>query len=428
MLFLDYKKNNLDNIGYLVFNIGIFLLFSAPALASFFLINSLLISIFTIKKNPLHDKVNLLLILVSFLMVLTCSLYQFNYKETYTDYDSNLSTAPFIGLLNWIPLFISFIGFQHYLRTKKYRLICGISLMSGSIPILISGFGQYLFNWYGPLEFLNGLIIWYQRENTSGMTSFFNNPNYAACALSTILPLFYGTLYVNKNLKLKKIIILIIILLIIIGIFFTSSRNGLLGLLLGTFIFFIPLKSKLFNFGFVSIASFFSFNYIGKFLFNYDLVPLNLLKKISFQGFYSDPRLFIWKNSISYISKKPFLGWGGKSFSYLWNKENTFYLGHSHSIPLEISIQYGLITTLLLSSIIIFILVKSFSLIFLDSDFKLKSSLNESSFDRGWLSACIVILFSNLIDVVYFDIRISVLTWILLAGLRNISNRELNNF
>ena len=398
MALLDYKqKINLENIGYLAFNIGIFLLFSAPALASFFLLKSLLISIFTIKKNPFHDKINILLILISFLMVLSCSLYKFNYREGYPDYESNLSTAPFIGLMNWIPLFFSYIGFQHYLRDKKDRLICGISLMSGSIPILISGFGQYLFNWYGPFEFLNGLIIWYQRENTSGMTSFFNNPNYAACALATILPLFYGTFYENKNLKLKKIIILIIIFLIIIGIFFTASRNGLLGLLLGTFIFLLPLKSKLFNFGFISLASVFTFNYIIKFLFNYHLIPLHLLNKISFQGFYNDPRLFIWKNSISYISKKPFLGWGGNSFSYLWNKENTSYLGHSHSIPLEISIQYGLVTTLLLSSIIIFLLLKSFSLIFLDSDFKLKSSLEESSFDRGWFSASIVILFSILL-------------------------------
>ena len=58
--------------------------------------------------------------------------------------------------------------------------------MIGSVPILISGFGQYLFNWYGPFEFLNGLIIWYQRENESGMTSFFNNANYAACALASV--------------------------------------------------------------------------------------------------------------------------------------------------------------------------------------------------------------------------------------------------
>ena len=419
MTFLDYKqKINLENIGFIGFNIGIFLLFSAPALASFFLLISLLISIFTIKKNPFHDKVNLLLILVSFLMVLSCALY----KEPFPDYQSNLSTAPLIGLINWIPLFFSYIGFQHYLRNKKDRLICGISLMSGSIPILISGFGQYFFNWYGPLEFLNGFIIWYQRENQSGMTSFFNNPNYAACALSTILPLFYGTLQINKNLKLKKIINLIIIFLIIFGIFFTSSRNGLLGLLLGTLFFFIPLKSRLLSFSILSVASIFLFNFLTKYLLNIPLISFNLANKISFQGFYNDARLLIWKNSILYIFKKPFLGWGGNGFSYLWNNDNAL---HSHSLPLEISIQYGLISSFLLSSLVIFILVKSFRVVFLDLNFKLRN-YDKESFDKGWFAAFIVILFSNLVDIVYFDVRISILFWLFLAGLRNISYSKEN--
>ena len=419
MAFLDYKqKINLENIGYLGFNIGIFLLFSAPALASFFLLISLLISICTIKKNPFHDKVNLLLILISFLMVLSCFLY----KDRYPDYVSNLSTAPFIGLINWIPLFFSYIGFQHYLRNKKNRLICGISLMSGSIPILISGFGQYLFNWYGPLEFLNGIIIWYQRDNPSGMTGFFNNPNYAACALSTVLPLFYATLQINKNLKLKKIINMIIIFLIILGIFFTSSRNGLLGLLLGTFFFFLPLKSRLFSFSILSFASIFLFNFLTKYLFNIPLIPLNLANKISFQGLYDDPRILIWKNSIFYILKKPLLGWGGNGFSYLWNNDSAL---HSHSIPLEISIQYGLISSFLLSSLVIFILFKSFRVVFLDLNYKLKNYCEES-FDKGWYAAFVVILFSNLIDIVYFDVRISILFWLFLAGLRNISYSKEN--
>ncbi|WP_219071739.1 O-antigen ligase family protein [Prochlorococcus marinus] len=415
---------NLNKIGFFGFNIGIFLLFSAPAIASFFLIISLLISIFLIKKNPLHDKINLFLILISFLMLLSWFLYQFNSDGKYPVYESNLSTDPLIGLINWIPLFLSYIGFQHYLRTKNSRLICGLSLMSGSIPILISGFGQYLFNWYGPLEFLNGLIIWYQRDNTSGMTSFFNNPNYAACSLACILPLFYATFYRNKTYKLRKIINLIIIFLIIIGILFTSSRNGLLGIFLGAFFFFISLRSKLLTFSLLSFSSIFLFDLIFKYAYGIALIPLNLTNRISLQEFYEDPRLLIWKNSIFYIFKKPFLGWGGNSFSYLWNKDNTLYLGHSHSIPLEISIQYGLITSLLLSSVVVFILLKSFRVIFLDLNFKLRNSDDEFHFDRGWFAACVVILFSNLIDILYFDVRISILTWVLLAGLRNIPIRE----
>ena len=77
-----------------------------------------------------------------------------------------------------------------------------MSLIFGSIPILISGFGQYLFGWYGPFEFLNGLIIWYQRENIFGinvMTGLFNNPNYTGCALATVSPILFATFFIGEN-------------------------------------------------------------------------------------------------------------------------------------------------------------------------------------------------------------------------------------
>ena len=94
-------------------------------------------------------------------MITICIAYQFNSQDEYLDYNSKLNTHPLIGLINWIPTFFSFVGFQNYLKTQNNRLIFGLCLMIGSIPILISGFGQYLFNWYGPLDFfpwINSLV------------------------------------------------------------------------------------------------------------------------------------------------------------------------------------------------------------------------------------------------------------------------------
>ena len=429
MYILKYlEKLNPFILGFLTLNIGIFFLFSAPAVASFFLIVSLFLSIFLFEKNPLKDKINLIFLLISFLMILSCYFFKFNSQEFLIDYKSKYYTPPFISLINWIPLFFCYFGFQNYLKTKKDRFICSMSLIFGSIPILISGFGQYLFGWYGPLEFLNGLIIWYQREITigmKGMTGLFNNANYTACALATICPIFYATFFKNKNLIFKKIISLFFIFLVIIGILFTSSRNGLLALLLGTFIFLIPLKSKLLSFSFLSFLSIFLLNFISNYILNTPLIPFKLINKINFEALSTDPRISIWKESINYIVQNPLLGWGGNNFSSLWNSNNSFYLGHSHSVPLEISIQYGLITSTLLSGTIIFILLKSFRTIFLASNFKIINFRKDNFFDRGWYSACLIILFSNTIDILYFDIRISVLCWLLLAGLRNISQEQI---
>ena len=423
-----HKKINPYILGFSTLNLGIFFLFSAPAIASFFLIISLFSSIFLFKKNPLKDNINLIFLLISFLMILSCFVFKFNSQEFLIDNNSKFYTPPFISIINWIPLFFFYFGFQNYLKTKKDRFICSMSLIFGSIPILISGFGQYLFGWYGPLEFLNGLVIWYQREisiEMKGMTGLFNNPNYTACALATICPFFYATFFKNKSLNLKKIISLLLIYSVIIGILFTSSRNGLLALLLGTSIFLIPLKSKLLSFSFLSFISIFLLNFVSDYVFNLPLIPFKLIKKINFDVLSTDPRISIWKESINYIIQKPFLGWGGNNFSSLWNSNNSMYLGHSHSVPIEISIQYGLITSILLSGTVLFILIKSFRIIFLNLNFKIINFQKENSFDIAWFSASVVILFSNTVDILYFDIRISVLSWLLIAGLRNISQEQI---
>ena len=422
-----YKKLNPNTIGFSSFNIGIFLLFSAPAIASFFLLLSLVFSIFLIKRNPLLDKINLLLISIILLMLGSCVIFQFNSNDLFIDQTSKFYTHPIIGLINWIPLFFSYLGFQLYLKTKKSRFLCCMSLIFGFIPILTSGFSQHLLGWYGPFEFLNGLIIWYQRENIvgmKGMTGLFNNPNYTACALATVFPILCATFFSNKYLNLRKITSAVLLILIIIGIFFTASRNGLLALLIGTAVFLIPLKSKLISFSFLSFISVLMINFISNYSFSLSLIPFDLIKSFNFQELSTDPRIEIWKESFQYISKRPLLGWGGNGFSSLWNSNNSSYLGHSHSIPLEISIQYGLITSIILIGTIFFILIKSFKLIYLNSDFRLINFSKDNFFDRGWYASCIAILFSNTIDILYYDIRISLLTWVFLAGLKNIIDEK----
>jgi len=161
-------------------------------------------------------------------------------------------------------------------------------------------------------------------------------------------------------------------------------------------------------------------NYFINIILNINFIPFKLLQRLNFEDLLNDPRILLWKESLRYIVERPFLGWGGNSFSNLWNNKDISYFGHSHSIPIEVSIQYGLITSVLLSTFIFFILFKSFKLIFLNANFKLINFQTENFFERGWYAASVVILFANTIDILYFDIRISLLTWIFLAGLRNI--------
>ena len=47
-----------------------------------------------------------------------------------------------------------------------------------------------------------------------------------------------------------------------------------------------------------------------------------------------------------------------------------------------------------------------------------------SIFDKAWVISIILFLFSQLVDVQYFDGRISILFWILLAGAKNIIDED----
>ena len=102
-------------------------------------------------------------------------------------YDPILSL---VGLLNWVPFFICFWAFQIYLENQESRKKCILLLLSGSIPVIITGLGQYFFNWYGPFEIFNGLIIWFQRplNQDMGLTGLFSNQNYASSWLALTFP------------------------------------------------------------------------------------------------------------------------------------------------------------------------------------------------------------------------------------------------
>ena len=43
---------------------------------------------------------------------------------------------------------------------------------------------------------------------------------------------------------------------------------------------------------------------------------------------------------------------------------------------------------------------------------------NNLIFEKAWFSSILFITYSHLFDMQYFDLRISIITWILLSGIR----------
>ena len=49
-----------------------------------------------------------------------------------------------------------------------------------------------------------------------------------------------------------------------------------------------------------------------------------------------------------------------------------------------------------------------------------KSRKESSIYDQAWISALVILLVSQMVDVQYFDGRISIIMWTLLSGSQNI--------
>ena len=414
-------------IGLVSFKLGIFFLASAPAVACLFLIFSLFIS-FLCSKNIFINNWNYPFLICIPLMTLGAL---FNYQNLLSSPEFNDLPNPYLpllGLANWIPLFFCFFGFEVYLNSEKKKRDCMVLFLSSTIPLIFSGFGQYWFDWNGPISIFNGLIIWYQRPlgGNSGMTGFFNNPNYTGTWLILIIPFCIREKLENIY---SRVFLFASLLCIYISVVITNSRSAWGGMILAFLLMFFR-KSKLLLYSFISLSfviliRFFSIflNPEGGFLFS-SIIPQRILLQFSEAGYQTinPTRIDIWEKTLNLILAKPIFGWGSGVFPFLSEKNLNFWIGHPHNLILELAFSFGLLITIILISTVILILFKSIKFIYSEKN------ENQNNINKAWLVASLVILISQMLDLQYFDVRISLSIWILLTGLKTINQREVEEY
>lgn len=409
-----------------LFLAGLFFLASAPSVALLLFLYPIFIGLKKNYKNLLEDKLNYFLIAASIIMTsksIFTSLKDLNQLE---GWDSILNWA---GLGNWIPLFLIYFGVQIYVQNPKQRALSSKALILGTVPVIFSCFSQYFLDWYGPYELFNGFIIWYQRTRTElyqPITGLFNNPNYTGAWLALIWPLLLNYLSQKKKdgSKTKFTIVFCFSVFFIIAIGLINSRAAWLGILASipllfghsVIIWLIPLLLFiLFSILFCALPIF-SENIKDFACF---LIPKNVMTNFNdFSFSYENlPRLMIWKKSIYLISQKPLLGWGAATFPIIYLSQYGEWKGHPHNLFLELSISYGLLTSFLIFTFIGILIYKTY--------IKVSKGLKSKDFyARSWWTSAIVFLILHSFDIVYFDLRISIIFWIFLAGLKGILNND----
>lgn len=411
-----------QNIEFNFFLLGVLFLASAPFISCLIFIYPTYKGLLDLKINILKDRNTQVFLVVSIILILKSFISIFVVNNQIESWTYTLNWA---GIANWIPLFIFSIGLKKYLTDSYKRKLVAKYLIAGTMPVLISCLGQYWFEWYGPLEILNGLIKWFQRplsDDNQNVTGLFSNPNYNGLWLTMIWPLSIATLKEKIHLKefLKSKIVFIIVILITTFAILTNSRNAWTGLFLSIPIF-LGKKSlrwylpSLLIIVFFILASFLPFIPLEIRDFSESLIPKTVVNKFSeiILNFNTFPRIDIWSNAIQYILQKPLFGWGAGSFPFLYNLETGLLNNHTHNLFLELSVSYGIIVAFLIYYVYIETLIKSYKIIFIKKS-------TASICDRGWWIAFLIFFLSHLYDVLLFDIRINLASWIFLIGLKNI--------
>ena len=417
--YLDIKNLRKIEIGEKLFNLGILFLPWAVPIGLFFLLVSLLISISKNYRELIKDKSNYLIFIVSFLMIFN-SIKQNIYlsKSIEFDFDSGI----YLGLFNWIPLFLAFLCFKYYLRSALQRSTFARNLIIGSIPVLISCIFQKWFGWESPIVIFKGLIIWFQKPllSDSGVSGLFSNPNYTGFWLVSIWPfsLYFLTKFRGKFIKTLSFLLVSTIFYLTI---LSGSRNAFLGIIISSLLL---LKVKLLI---LFITIFFIMIFLNHILISIShesvsfldqILPKQLLSKIKINlnlDLLQYQRIEIWNKTLQFIAKKPLLGWGASTFPVVY----IFFQGlsdaqHAHNIFLQLAYDYGLLVS-------IFIAIIIYNLFSSSIKFFLEINKSMHSIDTFWIvSALIAVLFHQL-DFPYYDIRISMLFWILLSGLKGIN-------
>lgn len=427
------SKIKLNSIGFgqKCFYIATLLLATTNFLSAILYLISLIISFTNNLTLFRRDKWNLYLFATSIIFIistLNISITQNSNSiyEMLRDSSWDASSIWF-NLFNWIPYFIAFTGFQIYIKTEEQRIKFAKFLFLGLIPVIVSILLQKWFQIYGPFKYLNGLIIFYLKpiEELGGFAGLFSNPNYAGIWLSALLPFIFIFLNFYKNKKIKFLFSIAMFTLTIYCIICTNSRNSFLGIFIATttmagakFLIFLSLAFAIIYVVLLGISSLSFVSLTGV----SDFLPDTIFKKFFQTNYFSkiqSPRIDIWGKTINLILERPIFGWGAATFSTLYILRGGISdAQHTHNMPLQIAHNNGIPAAIILALFVSYLFLKSWRLIFYENK-DIKCKIN-----KAWICSILIIIISHLTDITYFDGRVSILSWVLLSGLKCIIDED----
>jgi O-antigen ligase len=117
-------------------------------------------------------------------------------------------------------------------------------------------------------------------------------------------------------------------------------------------------------------------------------------------------RLAQWQAALTLVAERPWLGWGAAAFSLIYPLRTGHWHGHPHNLPIDLAVSHGVPVALLLVGLVLGLLLLSLR----------PALLRGRLADRAWWTSVVVLAILHATDMPFFDSRINVAGWVLLAG------------
>ncbi len=360
------------------------------------------------RRPPLADRANGVLLGAAGLMVLGC-------------FGATSGGLAWLGLANWLPFFWGFWGFQPYLSTPAARRRVALALVAGTVPVILTGLGQLWWGWSGPFQLLGGLIIWHIKAggNPSGrLAGLFDYANIAGAWLALAWPLTLAALLEAGRGRGRRGVVLVIAASLVAAVFLTDSRNAWGALLLAvplvagpaSWVWLLPLLLVV-----VAVIGLATLPWVPAALQEPArvLVPHAIWARLIDLDYGNQrplaiTRLAQWQVALGLIAERPWLGWGAAAFSVIYPLRTGHWHGHPHNLPIDLAVSHGVPAAVLVVGLVLWLLIRAARL----------GMAGGSLFDRAWWAAALVLVALHATDIPFYDSRINVAGWVLLAGLR----------
>ena len=138
------------------------------------------------------------------------------------------------GLANWLPFVWAFWALQPHLVEASQRRQAVWMLLAGTLPVLVTGFGQMLLGWQGPWQVGGGAIIWFLHPDgrpIGRLSGLFDYANITGAWLAVVWPLMLAAVFRPDGWR-RRGGALLLSMATALAVLLTQSRNAMGGLVL----------------------------------------------------------------------------------------------------------------------------------------------------------------------------------------------------